>query len=56
MVFAETTIHNIYETNSIFHVKFSTISISFSQNFLASIDKMFILTGRLGTLLTMNVA
>ena len=52
-----TTIHEIFETNSSFHVKWYNtgnlililILISVFQEFFASIDKIFILAGRLGT-------
>ena len=47
-----TTIHKIFETNSRFHVKLRGSLISVFQEFFASIDKIVILAGRLGTRLS----
>ena len=48
-------IHKIYETNSSFHVKYRTTRKSLTavfQEFFASIEKIFLLGGRLGTRLS----
>ena len=50
--FPETISRKIFETNSRYHVKERTACqslIPVFQEFLASINKMFILAGRLGT-------
>ena len=52
MIIKSTTIHKILETNSNFYVKqahYGKSSISIFQYFIANIDKVFILGGRLGT-------
>ena len=48
--FPETINYKIIETNSSFHVKCGTTGkVSVFQEFFASINKNFILVGRLGT-------
>ena len=47
-----TIIHKIFETNSCEIAHYEKILISVFQEFVANINKIFILAGRLGTRLT----
>ena len=48
VLFETTTIHKIFETNSSFHVaQYRKNLVSVFQEFFASINKIFILAGRL---------